>query len=243
MRDTLMPQNGSRSSASWTIEGEFDYVGKFFNIEKGFHEPKPLQRPHPPIINAGSSGIGARFAAKHADMAFVGFYEDRLDQSKAQLAEMRRIGRKDFGREFQIWTTCRVVCRETEEEARGYEHYYIYEKGDFGAVETIITEQGRKDPTMSPEAYERMKARLAAGFGGYPLVGTPAQIVDKLVALTETGIDGVVLSWVNCHEEMRQWIVEVLPLLEQPACASRIGQRDTPLRRIRWFEDSSATRE
>jgi hypothetical protein len=36
-----------------------------------------------------------------------------------------------------------------------------------------------------------------------------------LIALTETGIDGVVLSWVNYHDEMRQWIVEVMPLLEQ----------------------------
>jgi alkanesulfonate monooxygenase SsuD/methylene tetrahydromethanopterin reductase-like flavin-dependent oxidoreductase (luciferase family) len=199
----------------WTVDGEFDYAGKFFNIEKGFHEPKPLQVPHPPIMNAGSSGIGARFAAKHADMAFVAFYEDRLDQSKAQLAEMRRIGREDFARKFQIWTTCRVVCRATEQEAKEYERYYIYEKGDFGAVETIIAEQGRKDPTMSPEAYERMKARLVAGFGGYPLVGTPAQIVDKLIALTKTGIDGVVLSWVNYHDELRQWNAEVMPLLEQ----------------------------
>ncbi len=199
----------------WTVEEEFDYVGKFFNIEKGFHQPKPLQRPHPPIMNAGSSGIGARFAAKHADMAFVAFYEDSLDRSTAALAEMRCIAREDYSRELQIWTTCRVVCRPTEKEATDYEHYYIREKGDFGAVETIIAEQGRKDPNMPPEMYERMKVRLAGGFGGYPLVGTPAQIVDKLIALTKTGIDGVVLSWVNYHDEMRQWIAEVMPLIEQ----------------------------
>jgi alkanesulfonate monooxygenase SsuD/methylene tetrahydromethanopterin reductase-like flavin-dependent oxidoreductase (luciferase family) len=66
---------------------------------------------------------------------------------------------------------------------------------------------------MSPELYERMKARLVAGWGGYPLVGTPAQIVEELIALTKTGLDGVVLSWVNYHE-MRQWIAEVLPLIE-----------------------------
>jgi alkanesulfonate monooxygenase SsuD/methylene tetrahydromethanopterin reductase-like flavin-dependent oxidoreductase (luciferase family) len=116
----------------WTMEEEFDYTGKFFNIEKGFHRPKPLQLPHPPIMNAGSSGIGARFAAKHADMAFIGFYEDSLADGNAKLTEMRRIGREDFSREFQIWTSCRVVCRPTEKEAKDYAHYYIYEKGDFG---------------------------------------------------------------------------------------------------------------
>jgi FMNH2-dependent dimethyl sulfone monooxygenase len=45
---------------------------------------------------------------------------------------------------------------------------------------------------MSPELYDRMKARLVAGWGGYPLVGTPAQIVEELIALTKTGLDGVV---------------------------------------------------
>jgi dimethylsulfone monooxygenase len=199
----------------WTEEEEFDYDGKFFHIEKGFHQPKPLQRPHPPIMNAGSSGIGARFAAKHADMAFIGFYEENLEKGKASIAEMRRLGREEFGREFQIWTSCRVVCRPTEKEAKDYAHYYIHEKGDFGAVETIIAEQGRKDPNMTPEWYQQMKLRMVAGWGGYPLVGTPAQIVDELIALSKTGLDGIVLSWVNYHEEMRQFIAEVMPLIEQ----------------------------
>jgi len=112
----------------WTDEDEFEYAGKFFTIEKGFHQPKPLQRPHPPIMNAGSSGIGARFAAKNADMAFIGFYEDGLDAGTAAVVEMRRIAREDFSRQLQIWTSCRVVCRPTEKEAREYAHYYIHEK-------------------------------------------------------------------------------------------------------------------
>jgi alkanesulfonate monooxygenase SsuD/methylene tetrahydromethanopterin reductase-like flavin-dependent oxidoreductase (luciferase family) len=72
----------------WTAEEEFDYAGRFFTIEKGAHLPKP-QHPHPPIMNAASSAIGARFAAKHADVAFIGFYEDGLDAGKAQVDEMR----------------------------------------------------------------------------------------------------------------------------------------------------------
>jgi FMNH2-dependent dimethyl sulfone monooxygenase len=199
----------------WTVEEEFDYEGKFFKIEKGFHQPKPLQRPHPPIMSAGSSGVGSRFAAKHADIAFIGFYEENLEKGKASVADMRRLGREEFGREFQIWTSCRVVCRPTEKEAKDYAHYYIHERGDFGAVDTIIAEQGRKDPNMTPEWHRQMKLRMVAGWGGYPLVGTPAQIVDELIALSKTGLDGIVLSWVNYHDEMRQFIAEVMPLIEQ----------------------------
>ena len=68
---------------------------------------------------------------------------------------------------------------------------------------------------MPPELYKRIKRRLIAGWGGYPLIGTPVQIVDQLTALAKTGLDGIVLSWVNYHDEMRQWIDEVMPLIEQ----------------------------
>jgi dimethylsulfone monooxygenase len=52
----------------WTADDEFDYEGRFFEIVKGFHQPKPLQTPCPPIMNAGSSATGARFAAKYTDI-------------------------------------------------------------------------------------------------------------------------------------------------------------------------------
>jgi alkanesulfonate monooxygenase SsuD/methylene tetrahydromethanopterin reductase-like flavin-dependent oxidoreductase (luciferase family) len=61
----------------------------------------------------------------------------------------------------------------------------------------------------------RIKRRLIAGWGGYPLIGTPSQIVDQLTALAKTGLDGIVLSWVNYPDEMRHWIDEVMPMIEQ----------------------------
>ena len=167
-------------------------------------------------MNAGSSGIGMHFAAKHADMAFVAFHDVDIERGRAQLAEMRRIGREDYGRrDFQIWTSCRVVCRPTEKEAREYSDYYINEKGDFGAIETLVRERAGQDPNMPPEMLDRLKRRLAAGWGGYALVGTPEQIVAELIRLSAIGLDGVVLSWVNYHDEIGQWTAEIMPLLEQ----------------------------
>ena len=55
----------------WTEEEEWDFEGRFFNINKGFAEPKPLQQPFPAIMNAGGSPVGQRWAAQHSDMAFV----------------------------------------------------------------------------------------------------------------------------------------------------------------------------
>ena len=56
---------------------------------------------------------------------------------------------------------------------------------------------------------------LGASSFGYPLVGTPAQIVDELDVLTRMGVDGCLISWVNYKEELAQWVDQVLPLMEQ----------------------------
>ena len=68
---------------------------------------------------------------------------------------------------------------------------------------------------MPPEVKRARMARLIAGYGSYPLVGTPEQIADALVRLSADGVDGLVLSWVNYQQELRQFVAEVLPLLEQ----------------------------
>jgi alkanesulfonate monooxygenase SsuD/methylene tetrahydromethanopterin reductase-like flavin-dependent oxidoreductase (luciferase family) len=86
----------------WVAEDEFDYQGRFFNIIKGFHQPKPIQKPFPPIMNAGNSATGARFAAKYADMVFTSIAEDADDETTIRISAQRAVGREEFGREFQV---------------------------------------------------------------------------------------------------------------------------------------------
>ena len=54
-----------------------------------------------------------------------------------------------------------------------------------------------------------------AGYGSYPLVGTPEQIVDELLQLSADGVDGLALTWVDYATELRQFITDILPLLSQ----------------------------
>ena len=56
---------------------------------------------------------------------------------------------------------------------------------------------------------------VIAGFGSYPLVGTPEQIVNGLRLLSDAGLDGVVLSWPAYRSGMEQFREKVLPLLKQ----------------------------
>jgi dimethylsulfone monooxygenase len=55
---------------------------------------------------------------------------------------------------------------------------------------------------------------------GFPLVGTPEQIVDQLLMLSRNGLDGTALSFVNYQEELPQFIEDVVPLMEQTALRS-----------------------
>jgi FMNH2-dependent dimethyl sulfone monooxygenase len=200
----------------WTAEEEFDFEGQFFKIEKGFSQPKPLRKPHPPIMNAGQSPTGARFAAKYADIAFQGINEnDPLEVTRAKFSELRRIAREEFGREIQIWTGAWVICRPTEKEALDYRDYCLRERGDPGALDGLPDEVLPSPKTTPPEVMKQIRFKTMAGFGGVHLVGTPEQIVEKLQQFSAAGADSIVLSWVNYQEGLRTWRRDVLPLMEQ----------------------------
>jgi alkanesulfonate monooxygenase SsuD/methylene tetrahydromethanopterin reductase-like flavin-dependent oxidoreductase (luciferase family) len=199
----------------WTAEEEFDFEGKYFRIEKGFHQPKPIQRPFPAIMNAGGSAMGQRFAAKEADIAFVSLERHDAETVKARVDAMRRLAHDEFKRPLQIWNSSYVVCRPTEKEANDYLNYYVREKGDWEAVENLVRIFGMQSLSLPAHVLEEFKFHFIAGWSGFPLVGTPEQIADKLLMLSRNGLDGTALSFVNYQEELPQFIREVVPLLEQ----------------------------
>jgi alkanesulfonate monooxygenase SsuD/methylene tetrahydromethanopterin reductase-like flavin-dependent oxidoreductase (luciferase family) len=199
----------------WESDEEFDFEGRFFKINKGFAQPKPIQKPFPPIMNAGGSPRGQQFAAQYADMAFVLLREHDYEGARAQVDHLKALARDEFGRSIQVWFSAYVVCRPTQKEARDYLNYYVVEKGDDVAVDNLTRILGIQSDVVSPEAMEAFKFHFKAGWGGYPLVGTAEEIVEELDQLSRIGLDGCVFSWVNYPQELRQWVVEVLPLMEQ----------------------------
>ncbi len=53
--------------AMWT-EGEPSFKGRYFTIEKAFNYPRPVQKPHPPIMLGGSGSKLLQLAGKYADI-------------------------------------------------------------------------------------------------------------------------------------------------------------------------------
>jgi alkanesulfonate monooxygenase SsuD/methylene tetrahydromethanopterin reductase-like flavin-dependent oxidoreductase (luciferase family) len=52
----------------WTQTEPFDFDGSYLHLTGAFCNPKPAQRPHPPILIAGRSAATLRVAAEQADL-------------------------------------------------------------------------------------------------------------------------------------------------------------------------------
>jgi alkanesulfonate monooxygenase SsuD/methylene tetrahydromethanopterin reductase-like flavin-dependent oxidoreductase (luciferase family) len=52
----------------WTEAEPFDFDGTYLHLTGAFCNPKPLQRPHPPILIGGRSAATLRVVAEHADL-------------------------------------------------------------------------------------------------------------------------------------------------------------------------------
>jgi dimethylsulfone monooxygenase len=205
----------------WSREEDFDYEGKFIRVSKGFAMPKPIQKPFPALMNAGGSEKGRHFAAKYCDIAFVVLTSHNLDEGRAQIEAYRRLAREEYGRELQIWGNCYVVHGDTQKEAEGELSRYVLEKGDEQAVERLMQVVGLQSHVFPTHVLDWFRFHLKAGWGGYPLVGTPDHIASELSKLSEIGFDGILLSWVDYLAGLECWNSDVMPLLEQAGLRQR----------------------
>jgi hypothetical protein len=78
------------------------------------------------------------------------------------------------------------------------------------ACDNIVKELGIQTGIFSPEHAEQFRYHFKAGW-----VGTPEMMVDRLGLLSEAGMDGVCLSWLDYNSGIKKWNAEVMPLLEK----------------------------
>jgi alkanesulfonate monooxygenase SsuD/methylene tetrahydromethanopterin reductase-like flavin-dependent oxidoreductase (luciferase family) len=199
----------------WSAAGEQDFHGRFFDIPRGFSEPKPLQDPYPVIMNAGTSPAGREFAARHSDLIFAGL--TTLDTASDQVSEIKRLARERYGREIRVFGRAHIVCRDTEQRARADWDLIHRQRADReAAIETTDMNRANSQSTPYDELKrERMLEGMIAGFFSLPVLGTPDQVAERLLELHRLGLDGVALSWPDYDEGLAQLEAELLPRLVQ----------------------------
>lgn len=195
----------------WSATEPFDFDGRFYNVRGGLSLPKPIQR-RPAIMNAGTSDRGRDYACRNADMVFTHIVADK-DQARAQIADFKRHARDAFDREVQVWTHGFIVIRETEPEADAFLRHYAVEHADRPRIDAWVKMLFSTAPNMSAEDKWKFDRDWGAG-GGVPLVGTADQVAERLIALSDIGLDGILLNSIEPENMLGHLGQGVLPRLE-----------------------------
>ena len=176
--------------AIWT-ESPVHFLGRYYKLDGVDMAPKPVQRPHPPIW-IGSSGErkGLRIVAALAD----GW---NTAGSVQHFADKHAVLRSH----------CDAIGRDTAEITTSW-------KGDVvcGATERDVEQ-------MLGPALESWQARGFAEYGSAEtyrrdhLVGTPAQIIERIAAYRAAGCQYFVCDLFDTDEGLDRLAEDVLPQL------------------------------
>ena len=205
----------------WASEEEFDHNGKFLKVMKGLSWPKPVQVPHPPLVNAGISDRGKHFACRHADIAFTHMRGDEAEWRRV-ISSYKDLAASEYKRRMQVWTHGYVVVGDTEAEANEYLRYYAEQHADQRWIDFWVAEIGENTKELRPEQKINMSRNWAAG-GGYGLVGTPDMILDRISRLSKAGLDGLMMTALEPIKMVERFGAKVMPLMEQAGLRRPFG--------------------
>ncbi|MFV2180054.1 hypothetical protein, partial [Actinomadura sp. LOL_011] len=100
-------------------------------------------------------------------------------------------------------------------ELKRFLHHYIEERGDFDtAAKYYGSIAGADGSTM--EAVRRdtdMMKSIVAGAGAKTIAGTPEQVVEQMAELSEAGVDGLGMAFVDYNEGIAHFRDSILPLM------------------------------
>jgi FMNH2-dependent dimethyl sulfone monooxygenase len=193
----------------WTEPDPFDFDGDYFHLKQVQGEPKPLQDPYPLILNAGGSTAGMDFAAREADFNYA-IVED-FESGRAYVDKAKAHARDNYDRDLRLLGNATVICRDTKAEAVRYRDH-ILEMGDRVAARNSLKEFGIGSESFSEEL-RQMEDEWIVRMGSYPLYGTPEEVAEGLLALSEIGLDGVMLASLDYYDELGIFNERVMPLL------------------------------
>jgi alkanesulfonate monooxygenase SsuD/methylene tetrahydromethanopterin reductase-like flavin-dependent oxidoreductase (luciferase family) len=154
----------------WT-QDRANFQGKYYNLKDAVCEPKPVQKPHPPITVGGSGEMLLRkVTAPFADRLDFGFIPSiEVYKKKLKILEKKcgMIGRSFGEIEKSCWPGGQVLIAETEGQLREK----IAQKNVLG---------------LSDEEFKQVN-----------LAGTPAQIREKLQVYLDLGVSCFMLYFAD----------------------------------------------
>ena len=170
--------------ACWT-EPEINFDGELWKLRGVSMEPKPVQKPYPPIWFGGSVPAGMRRAVRHGD-GFMG----AGSQTIAQFAEQVRVVREELsaqGRELAAFRLGKRVYVHVEDDAA---------RGRQRLEDALTRHYGR------------------GGWSEHIVAGPPAACIAALRAVVNAGAQLILLNpLVDDAQQVERLAAEVIPAL------------------------------
>jgi FMNH2-dependent dimethyl sulfone monooxygenase len=197
----------------WGATENLTTQGKFWSLEDAFVTPKP-RYGRPVLVNATGSPAGIDYAATYSDLVFITSpagheIDTALAVLPAHNATIKAAG-VERGRQLRTIINPMIVCRETEREAQRY-HQAILDAADRGAIEGFVSHQRAGDAI----AWKAHGDRHRALGGNIQIIGSPEQVVDKLLGLKHAGCDGVQIAFFDFAPDLEFFGEAVMPLMRQ----------------------------
>jgi alkanesulfonate monooxygenase SsuD/methylene tetrahydromethanopterin reductase-like flavin-dependent oxidoreductase (luciferase family) len=174
----------------WTEE-KASYKGKHYTIRDAVCEPKPLQKPHPPItIGGGGEKLTLRVTAQHADRYDWG-YTPSFEEYKRKLQTLERhciaVGRSFHEIEKSRWLAGQIFIGEDRKELSERVLRWVPEG-------------------VSLEDFTRTK-----------LVGTPEDCLNQLQQYANLGVTHFMLAFGDLPDlrGLRLFAEKVVPKMDQ----------------------------
>jgi FMNH2-dependent dimethyl sulfone monooxygenase len=177
--------------------------GPLYRLEGTEVEPKPSRVP--PVYMGGESPRAKDVIAAHGD-AYV-MHGDPPDVIAGKIAEMRQLRAASGHPPLTFGVAGYVICRDTEAEAREELGRILDVRSSPEAYASYrdFVEGSQLQSHVSLEEYSVSNRGLRTG-----LIGTPAQIAQRIRAYEQAGVDLLLLQFSPQHQEMARFGQQVI---------------------------------
>jgi probable F420-dependent oxidoreductase len=170
--------------ACWT-ESEINFDGRLWKLQGATMEPKPVQKPHPPVWFGGSAPAGMRRAVRHGD-GFMGAGSQTVDQFAGQV---------------------KVVREELSARARDPDTFRIGKR-----VYVHVDDDAARGRRRLEEALTRHYGR--GGWSEHILAGPAEECSAGIRAVADAGAELIMLNpLVDDEQQLERLAAEVIPAL------------------------------
>jgi alkanesulfonate monooxygenase SsuD/methylene tetrahydromethanopterin reductase-like flavin-dependent oxidoreductase (luciferase family) len=177
--------------AAWSDEPTVTFHGRFRDVDGLPSNPKPVQRPHPPIWFGGTAPKALARAVRHGD-AFLG--------AGSSTTEV-------------FADAVKTVRREIDEQRKDAAHFPIGKR-----VYLMVDDDAARARERVLDGLHRIYGDLIPGIEAVPVAGTPDDMVRGLREVIDAGAEMILLNPVGRdvpenREQMERLAAEVIPQL------------------------------